>query len=166
MNGRVDAAADEHATLLAWTGFLSRAPTGHVVVCQANDDRVAHMGELSAETLKLRGVRGYVVDGGCRDVEFLLTMGFPVYCRYFTPSDIVGYWLPDAYDVPVRIGAVTINAGDYLLGDRDGVCIIPRQHADAIVDAAEQAASTENDMRDAILGGMDPQQAYLKYGKF
>lgn len=166
MNGIVDEAADAHQTLLAWTGFLSRAPAGHVVVCQANDGRVAHMGELSAETLKLRGVLGYLVDGGCRDVEFLLKMDFPVWCRYLTPADIVGYWLPDGFDVDVTVGDVTVRPGDYLLGDRDGACIIPRDDAEAVVSAAEQAAATENEMRDAILGGMDPQQAYLRYGKF
>jgi 4-hydroxy-4-methyl-2-oxoglutarate aldolase len=166
MNGRVDTGADAHMTLMGWTGFLSRAPAGHVVVCQANDDRVAHMGELSAETLKIRGVRGYIVDGGCRDVEFVLGIGFQVFCRYFTPSDVVGYWVPDAFDVAVSIGDVIVHPGDYVLGDRDGVCVLPRAHADEIVTAAEQAISTESAMRDAILGGMDPQQAYLKYGKF
>ena len=47
------------------------------------------MGELSAETLDLRGVRGYIVDGGCRDVEFIRRRDFPVWCRYTTPTDIV-----------------------------------------------------------------------------
>ena len=64
------------------------------------------MGELSAETLKPKGVRGYVADGGCRDVDFILRLGFPVWCRYFTPRDIVGHWLPDAFDQPITIGAV------------------------------------------------------------
>ena len=55
------------------------------------------MGELSAETLKFRGVRGYVVDGGCRDVDFILKLGFPVCCRYYTPADIVGRWVVRRY---------------------------------------------------------------------
>ena len=55
------------------------------------------MGELSGETLMRKGVPGVVVDGGCRDVEFLMEMGFPVYARYATPRDIVGYWMVDAH---------------------------------------------------------------------
>ena len=64
-------------SLLSWTGMLSAAPSGSVVVCQPNDSTIAHMGELSAETLKLRGVKGYVVDGGNRDTDFILKLGFP-----------------------------------------------------------------------------------------
>jgi regulator of RNase E activity RraA len=166
VSGKVDTTADPHATLLGWTGLLSKARAGTVLICQPNDSTVAHMGELSAETLKLKGVRGYVADGGCRDVDFILKLGFPVWCRYFTPRDIVGYWLPDRFDVPIRIGEVAIHPGDLVLGDRDGMVILPQARAEAIVAAAETAIGTENLVRKAILAGVDPQQAYLEYGKF
>ncbi len=58
LRGRVDPAIAPHDTYLAWTGFLADAPAGSIAVCQPNDRTVAHMGELSAETLKLRGSRG------------------------------------------------------------------------------------------------------------
>jgi regulator of RNase E activity RraA len=166
VSGKVDPSADSHETLLGWTGLLSKARADTVLICQPNDSTVAHMGELSAETLKLKGVRGYVADGGCRDVNFILELGFPVWCRYFTPRDIVGYWLPDTYDQPIRIGEVTIHSGDLVLGDRDGMVILPRARAEEIVAAAETASGTENLVRKAILAGIDPQEAYLKYGKF
>ena len=111
VRGKVKPKADPHETLLAWTGFLSKAKSGHVVVIAANDDEVAHMGELSGETLMRKGVPGVVVDGGCRDVEFLMEMGFPIYARYATPRDIVGYWMVDAMDVPINIGPVSIAPG-------------------------------------------------------
>ena len=166
LRGKVAPTADPHETLLAWTGFLSKAKSGHVVVIAANDDEVAHMGELSGETLMRKGVPGVVIDGGVRDVEFLIEMGFPVYARYATPRDIVGYWMVDAMDVPIRIGKVTIAPHDYLLADRDGVVILPRERAADIVSAAAVAVGTESQIRTAILGGMDPQEAYLKFGKF
>jgi 4-hydroxy-4-methyl-2-oxoglutarate aldolase len=166
VSGKVDTTADAHQTLLGWTGLLSKARAGTVIVCQPHDSTVAHMGELSAETLLLKGVRGYVVDGGCRDVDFILKLGFPVWCRYFTPRDIVGHWLPESFDQPITIGAVTIHPGDLILGDRDGVVILPRARAKEIVAAAETAIATESLVRKAILDGMDPQQAYLTYGKF
>jgi hypothetical protein len=80
--------------------------------------------------------------------------------------DIVGYWLPDSYDQPIRIGEVTIRSGDLVLGDRDGMVILPEARAEAIVAAAETAIGTENLVRKAILAGTDPQEAYLTYGKF
>ena len=166
MSGHVDHTLDPHETLLRWTGFLSKVAPGSLVVCQPNTSAVALMGELSAETLKLRGVRGYVVDGGCRDVDFILEMGFPVACRFFTPADIVGRWTPDSFDAPVTIGTVTVSPGDYVLADRDGVVAIPKAMAEDAIAKAEEAMGTENKVRSAILAGMDPQQAYLKYGKF
>ncbi|MGI9437650.1 MAG: RraA family protein [Geminicoccaceae bacterium] len=166
VSGKVDRSADAHATLLGWTGLLSKAKPDTVMICQPNDSVIAHMGELSAETLKLKGVRGYVVDGGCRDVNFIIEQGFPVWYRYHTPRDVVGYWLPDSFEEPIVIGEVRINSGDLVLGDRDGMVIVPKDRAEEIISASEQAIATENKVRSAILDGMDPQEAYLKYGKF
>ena len=61
---------------------------------------------------------------------------------------------------------MTICDGDYLLGDRDGVAVIPRAVAAEAVTKTEGVMQTENQVRAAILGGMDPVDAYLKYGKF
>ena len=166
VSGKVDQTSDAHTTLYEWTGLLSKAKPGTVMICQPNDRTIAHMGELSAEVLKLKGVRGYVADGGCRDVNFIIEQNFPVWYRYHTPRDVVGYWLPDQFDIPIKIGEVVIAPGDYVLGDRDGMVILPKDQAPEIIQAAEDAVATENQVRTAILNGMDPQEAYLKYGKF
>ena len=110
-----------HDTYLAWTELLGSVPSGHVLVCQPNDDELAYMGELSAEVLQQRGILGYVADGGCRDVDMIQKSGFSVYCRYFTPTDIVGRWLPERMGEAIRIGDVDISTGDYLLADDDGI---------------------------------------------
>ena len=164
--GHIDRTRSRHETLLGWCTLLSRAPSGHVVVCQPNNHEVALMGELSAQTLAARGVLGYVVDGGSRDTDLVLEQGFPVFCSFLTPSDIVERWIPDRYGEPVTIGAVTIATGDYLLGDRDGVVIVPRALAEEVVAKAEEVVATESEMRRALVGGMDPVEAYNRYGKF
>jgi regulator of RNase E activity RraA len=166
VSGHVDMTRDPHDTLVQWTGLLSRAPAGKVLVCQPNTHEIALMGELSAETLHHKGVRGYVVDGGCRDTEFILQLGFPVFCSFTTPKDIVARWVPDRFGEPITIGEVTISTGDYLIADRDGVVVIPGGMAEEVVRKTEEVMQTENQVRTAILGGMDPQEAYLKFGKF
>jgi regulator of RNase E activity RraA len=164
--GHIDRTKTRDETLLGWCTLLSKAPADHVVVCQPNNHEVALMGELSAQTLKARGVRGYVVDGGSRDTDLVLEQGFPVFCAFLTPSDIVERWIPDRFGEPVTIGAVTIATGDYVLGDRDGVVVIPRALAEEVVAKTEQVVATESDMRRALIGGMDPLDAYHRYGKF
>lgn len=137
VSGHIDRTRTRDETLLGWCTLLARAPAGHVIVCQPHNHEVALMGELSAQTLQARGVLGYVVDGGSRDTDLVLEQGFPVFCSFLTPSDIVQRWIPDSYGTPVTIGTVTIATGDYLLGDRDGVVIIPRDLAADVVARTE-----------------------------
>jgi 4-hydroxy-4-methyl-2-oxoglutarate aldolase len=157
---------DPHQSLLAWTEFLARAPRGYVVICEGNDTTRALMGELSAETLQFRGVKGYVTDGASRDCGFIKRIGFPVFCRDKTPRDVVGAWAPDAFNEPIVIGGCRIVAGDYAIGDIDGVVIIPGQIAGSVIEDVEKLMRTENLVRKAILEGADPKEAYLRYGKF
>ena len=164
--GKVDPRADAHETLLAWTGLLSKCPAGHVWVNQPNDDTIAHMGELSAETLQDKGVRGAVADGMIRDSNFLIEIGFQTWHNGFTPRDIVGWWLPAAVGEEIRIGEVDIAPGDYMVGDRDGLIRVPQDIVMDVIEAAETDIGTENAMRIDIRAGMDPQEAYLKHGKF
>ncbi len=164
--GKVDPTADAHETLLAWTGLLSKCPAGHIWTNQPNDGTVAHMGELSAETLRDKGVRGAVVDGMIRDANFLIELGFQTWHHGYTPRDIVSWWLPAATQVEIRVGEVDIAPGDYLLGDRDGLVRIPQGIIEDVLEKSEAAINTESEIRKAIRAGTDPQQAYLKYGKF
>ena len=166
VSGHVDRTKTRHETLLGWCTLLAKAPAGHIVVCQPNNHDIALMGELSAQTLAARGVLGFVVDGGSRDTDLVLAQGFPVFCSFLTPSDVVARWVPDSYGEPVMIGEVTISTGDYLLGDRDGVVIIPLPIVDEVVAKTEEVVATESEMRAALVGGMDPVAAYNRYGKF
>ncbi|WP_147917166.1 RraA family protein [Ruania zhangjianzhongii] len=166
MSGRIDESLDTHTTMMEWTGLLGRAPKDHVMVCQPNDSTISHMGELSAETLQGRGVRGYIVDGGCRDTDFIRDIKFPVWCRYTTPADIRGRWVPEKLEEPIIIGGVQINNGDYVVADRDGVLTLQPDNILDVIEAAEEAMQQESLVRAAIRAGTPPQEAYLKYRKF
>jgi 4-hydroxy-4-methyl-2-oxoglutarate aldolase len=166
IEGTRDDSLDAHQTLLKWCELLSKAPANTVLICQPNDHTLAHMGELSAETLAYKKVLGYIVDGGCRDSAFIETLGFPVFCKYFTPVDVVAKWAVTAFGDPIQIGEVTVHTGDYLIADRDGIVVIPAALAEEVVQEAEDVLRTENLVRKAILQGVDPVQAYLQYRKF
>jgi 4-hydroxy-4-methyl-2-oxoglutarate aldolase len=166
IEGKVDRTMDKDTTLLKWCEMLSKAPSGHVLICQPNDNTVAHMGELSAETLTYKGIRGYIVDGGCRDSHFVERIGFPVYCSYFTPRDVVATWSATKLGGNITVGNVTIASGDYVLADRDGIIIIPQDLVPEVVEKTAAVLSTENLVRKAILSGVDPVDAYLKFRKF
>lgn len=165
-SGRIDESISDDESLMGWTGLLSAAPAGTVLVCQPNDSTIAHMGELSAETLNHRGVLGYVVDGGNRDSEFIRKLGWPVFFRYFTPKDVVGKWKVESMGEPIVIGDIDISSRDWILADIDGVVVIPQSMIDSVVTRTEEIMSTESELRTMILNGMDPQEAYKKYRLF
>ncbi len=165
-SGRIDESISDDESLMGWTGLLSAAPAGTVLVCQPNDSTIAHMGELSAETLNHRGVLGYVVDGGNRDSEFIRKLGWPVFFRYFTPKDVVGKWKVESMGEPIVIGDIDISSGDWILADIDGVVVIPQSMIDSVVTRTEEIMSTESELRTMILNGMDPKEAYKKYRLF
>ncbi len=96
----------------------------------------------------------------------MIEQGFLVFCAFLTPADIVARWVPDRFGEPVTIGAVTVATGDYVLGDLDGVVVIPAAVAGEVVARTEEVVATESDMRRALIDGMDPVAAYNKYGKF
>lgn len=166
IRGRPDPTADKHTSLYEWAGLLSCCPGGHVVVVQPQDDVRALFGGLSAEALKIKGVRGYIVDGGCRDIQAIIDEAFPVFARYATPIDIVCAWRAEAYGVPIAIGNQQIQPDDYIKADRDGIILIPSASVDAVIAAAEAKLATEGEMVRAIRAGEDPQAAYLKHGVF
>jgi regulator of RNase E activity RraA len=166
VRGRPDPTLDKHASLYEWAGLLSRAPRGRVVVCQPQDDTRALFGGLSAQALAIKGVRGYIVDGGCRDMQDIADQGFPVFARFATPIDIVNAWRAESFEEPIAIGGQQVLPDDHVLADRDGIVLIGAAHVEAVLAAAELKMSAESDMAQAIRAGEDPQAAYLRHRVF
>jgi regulator of RNase E activity RraA len=147
--------------------MLGSVPPGHVAVYQTNDRASAHFGELSATSLAGRGCAGAVIDGGTRDAEYILREDFPVFARYVTPQDCVPRWELVAHgDVTVVIGGVAVAPGDWIVGDRDGLVVVPGGRVEEVLGEAEAKVATENDIRESVRGGTLPLEAYERYGTF
>src|ERR1700758_1301799 len=157
---------DREVIFIPFLKMLGDVKPGDILVSQPNDDLAAHLGELSTETAQFRGARGAVIDGGVRDTDYILKLKFPVFARYKTPVDIVGRWRLVAHNVPIEIGRVHIAPGDYILGDRDGVLVIPQTIAEEVVAKAEAVVQTENLVRKSILQGTHPLEAFRQFGRF
>ena len=167
IKGRPAPGADYDSSLRKVLEMLASVPAGHVSVYETGDREAAHLGELSATALKVRGVAGAVIDGGCRDVDFILRENFPVFARFTTPQDSTGRWeLVGHGDVEVLIEGVRVTRGDWIVADRDGVVVIPSAIVEDVVAEAEQKAATENEIRDAVRAGTAPLDAYEQFGTF
>jgi regulator of RNase E activity RraA len=146
--------------------MLGDVPAGGVAIYACEQDVSAHLGELSVTSLKSRGVAGCVLDGGCRDISFILAESFPVFARFVTPEDSTWRWELEATQVPVTIGRVRIEPGDWVVGDDDGVVVVPRALAEDVLTEAEAKAATESEIRVAVRKGMPPLEAYERFGTF
>ena len=147
--------------------MLGSVTPGSVAVYQTNDRASAHLGELSVISLASRGCAGAVIDGGARDADYILREGFPVFSRYVTPQDCVPRWELLAHgDVTVVIGGVRIAPGDWIVGDVDGIVVVPGERIEEILAEAEAKVATENEIRDAVRAGTLPLDAYERFGTF
>ncbi len=164
--GEPVASFDPEVIFIPFLRMLGDIQPGDVLVSQPNDNAVAHIGELSSETAQYRGARGAVIDGGARDMDYIIKLGFPVFARYKTPRDINGRWRLVDYNVSIVIGDVLIEPGDYVVGDCDGVLVIPKHAAAEVISKAEEVVHTENQVRKAILQGVHPVEAFRKFGRF
>ena len=130
------------------------AEPGDVLVFDAGGDtRSAVSGDVTTLRFLVRGGAGMVIDGGMRDVPDLAGMPFQVYLRGGQASSVRPNLMSVDYQVPVRIGGVTVVPGDILLGERHGILVIPAALADEVVDAALEKADFEEYQRELLLSG-------------
>ncbi len=166
VEGRPSDHDDWDAAIRKTLAMLGDVPRDHVAVYQCHQESAAHFGELSATSLASRGVAGCVLDGGCRDTRLIVDEGFPVFARHVTPEDSTWRWQVTATQVPIVVGNVRIEPGDWVVGDDDGVVVVPDELAADVLAEAEAKIGTENRIRDAVREGISPLEAYERYGTF
>lgn len=144
--------------------FIDDVPAGSVIVIdnQGKDD-VGTWGNILTEAAHRRGMAGTVIDGNNRDVALCRALGYPIYSRNTWMRTGKGRIQLKALQVPVVIGNVTVHPGDIVVGDPDGVVVLPRAQEDAILAAAEQITTNEEQLREAIRQGMRLDQARVAF---
>ena len=135
-----------------------------VLACNGPSERIAPWGELLTTAAQVRGAAGCVTDGLVRDVRQIRAMHFPVFHGGIGPLDTKGRARMVERDVRVECGGVSIDPGDLVFGDVDGVVVIPRSHEHAVMDLALEKVRGEDNTRDALLQGESLANVFKRLG--
>jgi 4-hydroxy-4-methyl-2-oxoglutarate aldolase len=126
---------------------LDKAEPGSVLVYVMEDGlEIAAMGNLMATTAKVRGLAGAVIDGAVRDITELRRLQFPVWSRRVSPATSVGRMVSVDREIPVTCGGIAVHPGDYLVGDADGVVVVPAGAAMEVIALLRQYDQKESEM--------------------
>ncbi len=120
-------------------------------------------GEILSCAAQQKRVSGVLIDGAARDVDFCQEIGFPVFARGVVPITARGRIMQEDFNCPIRLGDVQVRPGDILVGDVNGVVVIPEEKVDEVLSAAEMILEKEEQMKADILAGMDILEVDSKY---
>ncbi|MEV0698714.1 RraA family protein [Saccharopolyspora sp. NPDC050389] len=137
---------------LALHRAVAQAPAGSVLVADLQGAAHGHWGEILAAAAQQRGILGLVIDGGVRDTAELAELGFPVFTRHVTVVG-TGKEHPGRFDVPVRVAGAVVRPGDLVIGDADGVVVVPAPAVEETLDKADARVADEKAALDAIRTG-------------
>jgi regulator of RNase E activity RraA len=133
-------------------GFLGELGEGDVFVVGGSDS-YAYFGELMSRLSMEVGIAGVVIDGLTRDTFYTQTIELPIFARGYSPVDIKGRGRVAETDVPLTVGGVKVECGDYLFGDSDAVVIIPQEIMTELAPHCLSAALEEKRIKQMIRQG-------------
>ena len=133
------------------------------LISTGGEPTTALWGELLSTAALACSSVAAVCDGYVRDTARMRALEFPVFARGTVPTDINGRYEVVGHGVPIRINDVAISQDDVIVGDDDGVVVVPASLAGDVLDAAEAKAQAESGFRSAVRNGAKPSEAFARY---
>jgi len=147
--------------------ILDEAPAGSVLIYVLEGNvEIAGMGNLMAVTARVRGLEGTVIDGAIRDVAEVREIGHQVFARRISPATSVGRLVSVSKQTPVKCAGIMVHPGDYIVGDTDGVVVVPQAAAEKVVALLKDYDDRESKMVEIIKREKSMLKALEIYGRY
>ena len=146
------------------TDALDQLQPGEIYIASGGEMNCAAWGEIMTATAKRRGAAGAVIDGFHRDTLKVLDQNWPVFSRGAYAQDAGVRSIVEDYRCAVEIGRVVVNPGDLIIGDVDGVVVVPREVEQDVIARALSKAHGEKVVRSEIEAGLSSTAAFEKHG--
>lgn len=145
---------------------IDTIPAGSVLVIASDGDlKYGVLGGLMGTTLKYRGAVGAVTNASVRDIPQLTRIQFPVYSRGVAPGTTVNHYRATAVNVPVVVSGITVNPGDLVSADEDGVVVIPKDRAADVLKKSQELDFAEHSQYPFIETTKSLSEAIKKFGR-
>ena len=144
---------------------IASAQAGDLIIIDNRGDTHNNCwGEILSCAAKMKGIGAVIIDGATRDVDVCEELEFPVFARGVVPITARGRIIQEDFNCPIRLGDVQVRPGDILVGDVNGVIVIPPENMDEVLSEAEKIMEKEESMKKDILAGVDILEVDRKYG--
>ncbi|HIJ13726.1 TPA: RraA family protein [Candidatus Woesearchaeota archaeon] len=157
---------DDYRDIYKGLSFIESMNTGEVLIVSGGSKKYAFFGELMSTLAQKRNVEGAIIDGLTRDSAQTRKMKFPVFSRDNYARDIKKRGIIVAQDVSVYVDKVQVNKGDLIIGDCDGVIIVPQSLENDVLNRALESAKLEERIKKAITNGVSVEQILKQNGEF
>ncbi|EDP64687.1 aspartate aminotransferase [alpha proteobacterium BAL199] len=145
--------------------MIEAAPAGSVIVVDNGGHPVSTWGGMASRAAQVKGIAGLLVEGGVRDWEEQQQFRFPLFARHVVPTPGKTRIRVEAIGEPITIEGVLIRPDDLIVADGSGICVLPAEHAERILQLSAQFAADDRQAEDEIAKGLSFREALSKFAK-
>ena len=143
---------------------IEKMEEGDVFMVDLGGQEVSHAGGLACTAMKARGIAGMVIDGGCRDIDHIIGIGFPAYTRHVCATGARSRVKIVATNLPIEVGGIRVCPGDIVVADATSVAIVPSDVAQKVLDECQHREELEGQFMANLNKGATFEESHKKLG--
>jgi regulator of RNase E activity RraA len=143
---------------------IEQMEQGDIFTVDLGGTEVSHAGGLACTAMKARGVEGMVIDGGCRDIDHILSIGFPAYSRHVCATGARSRIKIVAINMPIEVAGVRVCPGDIVVADATSIAVVPAAAMKKVLEECQRREELEGRFNENLAKGMTFEESHRQLG--